>query len=1249
MRRLSAVAAVLFLALFTAPFMAAQDVASITGVVTDSTGAVIPGARVVLLNTATNLSYTAETNALGSYSIVNVPPGPGYRVTISRDGFNPSVVTDVYLNVNSTRTQNGRLTVGGTIQTVEVSAASQGITLNTTDATVGNNYEVQMVNELPVQIRDTPAALFSIQPGATSDGAITGARTDQNNVTLDGLDVNDMATGQFGVITANAPVDSVQELRAVTGSPLSSDGQGGGGQFVMVTKSGTNKFHGNLFEYHRDTSTEANDWFNNNAGVPRAKLIRNQFGGNLGGPIMKNKAFFFFEYNGRRDNQGAQAERLVPLDEFRDGNIQYILKQDSNGVTCIGSSRADTTPQCIGMINSSQVATLDPQGVGFDADLQDFINNRYPHANDLSFGDGINTGGYRFNAPVILKENDYVARLDHTLTNSMKLWARASVQSQRQGDAINFAAPIQFPGDPVTHAINNASYGYVVGHNWTIGTNKTNQALYGVTRSRLNFPAEYNPTGTVQWRGGFGGNGTGGAILSDPYASAVNAQDRNYPIPVVRDDFSWLKGTHTLQFGGQFKFIKTYDNSYLNYDDPLIGLGGNITALNSTLRPADIRTAGTIASNTYDSAFALALGRFADINSTYAYDSAGQPVPQGTGSVRQYRYYELESYFGDTWKVTPHLTMSYGIRYSWYSVPYETNGRESIQNFTFDDYFSKRLAQSAAGQSGDTTLPFISYSLGGKANHARGYYDSSLANFAPRVAFAYNPGFAPKTVVSMGFGIVFDHTVVNAVQFQQDQYSYLFQSSANLPFGVPSDPVASLQSDPRFSSITAIPASPAAPVITHPFVPYVDADGVPFGLANGQAFNQTIDPHLRNPYSIELAMGIQHEFPHNYLLKVSYAGRLGRKLLAQADANQLIDFPDKASGQLMSTAFANITQEVRAGADTTNLPAEPWFEDVVIPGLGQEFGYPNNTSLLADNQTLPLQGLVANGDFADFIEALSAFGVVDSNVGMGSQFSENTFYTNKGTSNYHGLLATLHKNLSGGLQFDLNYTYSHSIDNVSLIANQAAVGGYGFICDVVRPTECLGNSDFDQKHVITGDVLYDLPFGRGRSYGATMPSWANQILGGWSISALPSWHSGIAFGTVSNAFVAGYANNAPAIRTGSWSNVAPHAHKTGNSVNLFADQTKAFNSFTGPIGFKIGSRNDLRGPNFVNFDIGVGKAFPLYGDSLKLKFRVDAFNAFNHASFSIPSTNDITSGNFGNITGTDNNARVLQGALRLEF
>jgi len=879
----------------------------------------VPGVNITLVNPATGITYMAVTNEVGSYTVVHAAPGPGYRMTFSREGFNPMTITDVYLNVNTTRTQNAQLVVGGTSSTVEVSAASESVTLNTTDATIGNNYEVQMINELPIQVRDTPFALFTMQPGVTNDGAVTGARTDQSNVTLDGLDVNDMATGQFGNITANAPVDSVQELRAVTAEPLASEGQGGGGQFTMVTKSGTNSWHGALFEYHRDTLTEANDWFANNVGVPRAPLIRNQFGGNVGGPIMKNKAFFFFEYNGRRDNQGVQVTTTVPTDSFRQGNISYIKKTDSSGATCLGTSRLDTTPDCIGTINSAQVAALDPQQIGFNQALLSFMNQRYPHANDAHGGDGINTAGFFFNAPVRRNQDDYVARVDYNLTNSQKIWARGSVLSSMRGDATNFDAPIQFPGDPVTHTINDASYGWVVGHNWTIGANKSNAAYYGVTRSRLNFPVAYNPTGTVQWSA-FGGDGIGGAILTAPYASAVNAQNRNIPIPVIRDDFSWLKGKHSLQFGGLFKYIKSYANTYLNYDQPLLGLGGNMNALNASLRPPDIRTAGTIASRTYDSAFALALGRLGQVDSTYAYDNQGNATPQGSGSVRQYRYYELEAYFGDSWKVTPELVLTYGLRYSWYSVPYETNGRQSVQNYTFNDYFNKRIQQSAAGLSGDNAVPFISYDLGGHANHASGYYDSSLANFAPRIAFAYNPGFMHHDVFSGGFGVVFDHTVVNAVQYQQDQYSYLFQANANLPFGIPGDPAGSLRTDPRFTAVNQIPGAPAAPVITHPFTPFVDS-GVPFGLANGQAFNETIDRHLRNPYSLVIDFGWQHEFPRNYILKVNYAGRLGRKLLAQADANQLIEFPDLKSGQKMSTAFGNITKEVRAGADTTNLPS----------------------------------------------------------------------------------------------------------------------------------------------------------------------------------------------------------------------------------------------------------------------------------------------------------------------------------------
>jgi Carboxypeptidase regulatory-like domain len=1245
MRRFLLKLLVLTIALTLPSLLRAQSVASMTGTVTDTSGAVVPDANVELVNSATGTVYKVKTNSTGSYTVPNVVPGPGYKVTFSREGFESVVISGLYLNVDVTRTQNARLPVGREAVTVEVSASSQNVTLNTTDATVGNSFEVQYINDLPISNRDSPAALFTQQPGVTLDGAVTGARVDQNNVTVDGLDVNDNATGNFGAIVGNAPVDSVQEFRGVTAGPLSSAGEGGGGQFELVTRGGTNQFHGAAVEYHRDTDLEANDWFNNNAGVPRPPLIRNQFGGNFGGPALKNKLFFFFDYNGRRDTLSALEERAVPINAFRSGDVSYI--NSTGGISSL-------TP--------AQVKNLDPSNIGFNSALLSLINSRYPAANDLSgaVGDLINTAGFRFNAPFPYAENDYVGRVDYNLKSSMKLFGR--VTFTRTNSTQN---AIQFPGDPQTFPFLDKSYAWVVGHTWTIGNNKVNQATYGEVYENLAFPNTYNPTGITQYN--FGGNGTGGEILSGAYASAINAQKRTYPVPVIKDDFSWQKGKHSLAFGGTFKYINPNGNTILDYNSPLLGLGGNLPSLDPTLRPTDIDTStagGPVAASTYDSAFALALGHYGSVSSTFNYNAAGTAVPQGTGSQQDFRYYETELYVGDTWKVTPTFTVSYGLRWQNYSVPYEKSGLESVPNVTFDQYFTDRITQSTAGQSGNQAVPFISYSLGGKANNAPGYFSPIYKNFAPRFAFAYSAD--PKTVFNGGAGIIYDHTVVNAVQFQQSQYSYLFQSSATVPYGVAGNAPASLVGDLRFSGVNNPPPTPTAPPITKPFLPFISGTGtsaVPTGLANGQAFNESIDKNLKTPYSIGYNFGFQHEFPEGFLLKMSYVGRLGRRLLGQADANQLIDFPDTASGQFYSAAFASLTQQLRAGVNPLNVAAQPWFEHVIPPGTGTANGFASNSALVA----FALATLVQRGDFADTNQQLAAAGLIPPNVGMGAQFSENTFYTNKGFSGYNGLLTTLHKNAGHGLQFDINYTWSHSIDNVSLTANTPALGGYGFICDALRPRECRGNSDFDVTHYISGNFLYDLPFGRGQTFAATAPWWLNEVIGGWGISGIPSWHSGNAYQLTSNAFVAGYANEAPAILVGPLDVFKSHLNKGPNgTLFAFKDTAAALAQTTGPVGFQIGSRNPLRGPQYFDFDMGVGKTFPVYKDKVNLKFRADAFNVFNHPSFNPPSVSsnqsqnapgsDITNAQFGTVStavanglSTNSTSRVLQGALRLEF
>ena len=505
-------------------------------------------------------------------------------------------------------------------------------------------------------------------------------------------------------------------------------------------------------------------------------------------------------------------------------------------------------------------------------------------------------------------------------------------------------------------------------------------------------------------------------------------------------------------------------------------------------------------------------------------------------------------------------------------------------------------------------MPIISYILGGKANNGPPIYQPQYNNFAPRFAFAYNPGFDKRTVFNGGAGLVYDRTIINAIQQIQDADSYLFQQTESTPSGIPGDPYNSIKTDPRLDKNNGISTVPITPPATPkpPYAPFgtpavCAASGLPApcGLQLGSAFNATIDPSLKTPYSIIYNGGMQTQLRGDSVLKISYAGRLGRRLLAQADANQIIDFPDTISDQTLSQAFSSVTLQNRAGVPSLSTTPQPWFEHVVPPGTGASYGYANNTTFLADN----FGGLIHNGDFGDFVQALSNF--APQNVGSAAQFSENTFYTNKGFSSYNGLLVSWQKNLSHGLQYDINYTWAHSIDNVSFFANSegdTGIGGIGLVCDVARPRLCRSNSDFDVTNYITGDELYQLPFGKGRPFMGDASRVTNLFIGGWDISGVTEWHSGIAWGTNSNAFVASYSNDAPGILVGNPAAVTTHVQKlNGGGVNIFQSKSAARAAYVGPIGFQIGARNGLRGPSFFNQDLGLAKTFPLYRESSELE------------------------------------------------
>jgi hypothetical protein len=1212
-------------------------------------------------------------------------------------------VTDIYLTLGVIRTQNATVAVGANVSTVEVTATSSEVTIDTTDATVGNNIDVRSLDSLPVQQRNGPQALFEMQAGVTDTGSVTGSRVDQNDVTLDGLDVNNLVSGGVGynsspngvaegirdqMIVGGAPVDSLEQFTGSVAGGTADSGPGGGGQFSLVTKGGTNKFHGNLNEYNRNTSFVANGWFANNASpqVPRNHLIQNQFGGDIGGPITiphlfsgKDRAFFFFDFNDNHVIRSALAQRAVPLDSLRAGNVYY------NTAT---AGKKELTP--------SAFAAYDPLGAGTPSTWLSAFSKRFPEPNNTGAGDGVNSSGYLFNAPDSDIGTNYVGRVDVNLNQKMSLFAKFAFV---RDDAVNQAEA--FDNGGATNPDSDRSYNFVVGHTWLISPTATNRVYLGeVVQKQSNLvvgnPSDstWNPNGTTFFTFD---DGTGPALVSSLYLAPGGSAQR-VPVPVLRDDFSWTRGRHTFDFGGSFKNILVHNTLVSDINTAEEGMGGNVLSLcgptpasatgpacggsNPDLRPSDIATAGSAGNSAeydWDQVFGFMIGRIGEVSSVFNYNKAGQALKQLTGDQRFYRHYETQLYVQDSFKIIPSLTATYGFGYQYFTVPYETRGLETVQNTSFQQYLNARVAQSAEGNDDVDAVPLISYLLGGKGNGtgAPSLYQPEYKDLSPHVAFAWNPGFDKKLVINASGGVAYDRTVIAAIQLLQDNNSYLFQQPLPLPQGT-GGTYNAIKTGPRLdksNDLSNVSGIVAPPTPTAPYLPFANpascaATGLSVcGLTLGSAFNSaTVDTNLKTPYNINFNFGVQRQVPWDMVMKINYVGHLGRRLIGQADVNQVLDFPDNTgkSNQTLAQAMAGLTTQLRAGANATTVKPEPFFEDIM--GAGYTVFLVNNWYPFA-----------YRGDFGDTVQYMANQQsgwptIAPPNVGSAAQFSENSFYTNQGFSTYHGLLFTLNKNLSHGASFDFNYTYSHSIDNTSNFANSqgdTGIGGIGLICDIVRPRECRGSSDFDIRHYITTDGTYELPFGKGRMFLNTIPRGLDEVIGKWDLSGLAIWHTGVPWSTISNAFVASYSNDAPAILIGPKGNVATHVTKlAGGGVNIFADQnqntgvTTAADSFEGPLGFQIGPRNELRGPKFFDADLGLQKTFPIIGESLSFKFRADAFNALNHPNFNLPANNvyngydqaDVTSGSFGQISTTveqpgnlNNGARVLQLSGRLEF
>src|ERR1700688_3280656 len=819
-----------------------QATTSVRGSVTDPGANALLGASVVLANSESKTERTATTRDQGEYQFLFVPPGT-YTLTVKAAGFRDYEQKGLTLLVNTPATANVQLKVGAAAEVVTVTSEIPALDL--VDASLGNSFDERQVRQIPLEGRNVPD-LLSLQAGVaytgnriadqdqdTRNGAVNGARSDQSNITLDGVDVNDQAKGYAFKSVVPIPLDSVQEFRVTTTNYGADQGVGSGAQVTLVTKSGSNGFHGSAYEYFRNSFTSANDYLVKTAelldGQPNKplKLNRNVFGVSVDGPVKKDRLFFFANYEVTRQREENSAVRAIPTVATRNGVIRYECTTNADGsldtTTCPGGTvygYNNVKPYRVAPgywgVSPQTITNMDPKSnIGPSQVMRSYFNQNFGSlvTNDFSVGDSLNYSGYRFRAPVSASNNAWVARLDYHLDTNGKhtLFWRGNLQN------IHDLNEPFVPGTAPESIADDHSKGYAVGYTTVISTSIVNNFHYGFTRESFGILGTTNQP----WNTFIG--------LDQGITYSQNLQ---LPVNNFADDFSWTKGTHSLQFGGNFGIARNPRVSYLHSNNFTLGTSSwmsptGIADTGTPLDPASHGFPGVDLSfkSGYDRPVIGLLGIVSDFVGQYNYDRAGNLLAQGAPMQRHYALNWYEFYGQDSWRVKPNLTITYGLRRSLFPPPNETNGLQVASAFSMGKQFDINMANMKKGL-GYTSEPSITFVPGGPANHGPGFYHLSWADFAPRFAFAYSLrpssefgrklfGDADKTVIRGGFSDVYDRPGFQLLstldQNAPGGFAYTLQNTC---CQVGLDDVGHL---PRVSNLNVIP-SDLQPVLGTPFL-----------------------------------------------------------------------------------------------------------------------------------------------------------------------------------------------------------------------------------------------------------------------------------------------------------------------------------------------------------------------------------------------------------------------------------------------
>jgi hypothetical protein len=1236
---------IMFLTVKALP-LAAQT-SSLQGVVMDQTGSVVPGAAVTVTNTDTSASRQELTDDTGAYRFLQLLPGP-YKVEVQLPGF-ATKVTRVVLQVGQPQTLNLELAVGQ--NTDVVSVVAETTTLNTENATVGNPFTEKQVVELPLQTRNV-VELLSQEPGVSSTGQVLGARADQNNVVLDGASVND-TQGKDGFNSVlQIPLDSVQEFRTTIAGQGADLGHSAGGQVSIVTKSGTNSLHGSVYEYNRNTSFEANDWFSNRAGVPRPALIRNQYGASVGGPILKNKLFFFYNWEGRKDRSQSAATAKVPSESFKQGIVKVLLE---NGQT------VSLTP--------ADVKALDPLGIGENSYVMNVFKSYAPGNNPLSASDkGLNFDTLLFNAPQPLNNHVQVAKFDYILNSKHTFSIRGTLVGNSSVPSSGLAL---FPNQTPSQQTLDNSRGISARYTYVISPTLVNAFNYGFTRL---------------------GSATTGSLNVVPdfgfttLLPVARGSSRIAPTPNITDDLTWTKGKHTFQMGFHFLSAKNVTNAYNNEpryrfsSSVLLGLGNDITnAVTSYIQNQKGIPGAVLASNSdVIKAFGAAFGILNGGNATYNFGINGQPIPFGTPISRDFVSRSPEEYFQDIWKAKPNLTITAGLRYSIYGVPFAEDGVQVVPKTSMNAYFAERIAGALAGIP-NSALPDanITYIVGGPVNHGPAYYTTDKKDWAPRLSLAYSPKEGSPLEKIMGKGSVLRAGAALVYDNYGNSMAAQFSSggSPGLATSVQQLSNTNFTTSPRYDGTPATytklsPASGGA----FPFTPPT--------IVGGFSTFTAVQENLKAPYEYLLNLNYARPLPKHMTIEVGYAGRLSHRAILTMDYGQpLENFVDPKSGQSFTQAAKVLADLYYSGMTTDQVQANPGliprqpFAENMFPALA-DFYIPGSASanLFYDAYSVYAGSWTDTINDTDRIRQAPDGGCLvrtGCNTFFPLQNSGVHAFTNAGASSFHAMTVSLRRTVSNGWGYDFNYTWSHAIDNGSgsesaLDPVDGTYSGPANIQNAFCPKCGMASSDYDARHTINANAVIELPVGKGKAFFSNAPKIVDGIIGGWQVSTLFNFHSGNPIQCIaSNQFNTNYDREsfcmlAPGVKG------APSSGLQFDQLgipSMFANTT-AGSDFVPAYSGYVGSRNSLRGFHYWNDDMSISKNFTIR-EGKQVSFRVEAYNLTNTVTFANPSLNisqlvgttsaggpaAFGSSTFGETTKTLATAspRVLQMALRFTF